>query len=263
MPQSLAALEAKRSDLLQQFVGLGDLRPGSISAVVRRCGKPNCHCAKPDDPGHDPQLRLLHKVGGKSVAESFASPASFRKSAARSRRVPSDAEPEPRTDRPQRAGLPLAAGRARGGGLDRAGRRTSIAIHQEVAREIGALVHRVFVERRDRGGLDLEAVEMALRSALHGAGDRAFAMQFVVRVQAGSTEYANLINLTTGTATFTMTRDVYNSFTMLIQKMGFNVAELGNTDGIVMLQITGVQLYDPTNGMVTMTITTPLQGICQ
>ena len=74
---------------------------------------------------------------------------------------------------------------------------------------------------------------------------------------------ANLINLTTGTATFTVTRDANNSFTMLIQKMGFNVAELGNTDGIVTLQITGVQLYDPTNGMVTMTITTPLQGICQ
>jgi hypothetical protein len=84
-------------------------------------------------------------------------------------------------------------------------------------------------------------------------GDRVFAVQFVVRVQAGSTEYANLINLTTGTATFTMTRDANNSFTMLIQKMGFNVAELGNTDGIVTLQITGVQLYDPTNGMVTMT----------
>ena len=74
-------------------------------------------------------------------------------------------------------------------------------------------------------------------------GDRAFAVQFVVRVQAGSTEYSNLINLTTGTATFTVTRDANNSFTMLIQKMGFSVAELGNTDGIVTLQITGVQLY--------------------
>lgn len=79
MPQPLSALEARRSDLLQQFIGLGDLRPGSISAVVRRCGKPNCHCVKPDDPGHDPQLRLVRKVNGKSVAESFASPASFRK----------------------------------------------------------------------------------------------------------------------------------------------------------------------------------------
>jgi hypothetical protein len=79
MLQSLTALEAKRSDILQQLMELGDLRPGSISAVVRRCGKPNCHCAKPNDPGHDPQLRLVRKVNGKSVAESFASPASFRK----------------------------------------------------------------------------------------------------------------------------------------------------------------------------------------
>src|ERR1035438_2762348 len=79
MLQSLTALEAKRSDILQQFMELGDLRPGSISAVVRRCGKPNCNCAKPNDPGHDPQLRLVRKVNGKSVAESFASPASFRK----------------------------------------------------------------------------------------------------------------------------------------------------------------------------------------
>ena len=94
-------------------------------------------------------------------------------------------------------------------------------------------------------------------------GDRAFTLQFVVRVQAGSTEYANLINQTTGTATFTMTRDANNSFSMLVQKMGFAVAELGNTDGIVTLQVTGVQLYDPTNGLVTMTITTPQQGIAQ
>jgi hypothetical protein len=79
MPQSLPALEAKRSGILQQLLALGDLRPGSITAVARRCGKRNCHCAKPDDPGHDPQLRLIRKVNGKSVAESFASPALFRK----------------------------------------------------------------------------------------------------------------------------------------------------------------------------------------
>ena len=79
MSQSLPTLEAKRSGILQQLVTLGDLRPGSISAAVRRCGKPNCHCAKPDDPGHDPQLRLVRKVNGKSVAESFTGAASFRK----------------------------------------------------------------------------------------------------------------------------------------------------------------------------------------
>jgi hypothetical protein len=94
-------------------------------------------------------------------------------------------------------------------------------------------------------------------------GDRAFNVQYVVRVASGSTEYASLIALTTGTSTITFTRDSSNSFTMLIQKMAFQTAELSNTDGIVTLQITGSQLYDPTNGLVTMTIVTPQNGICQ
>jgi hypothetical protein len=55
MPNSLSELEAERSKILRHFTSLGDLRPGSICAVPRRCGKPSCHCAKPDDPGHDPQ----------------------------------------------------------------------------------------------------------------------------------------------------------------------------------------------------------------
>ena len=94
-------------------------------------------------------------------------------------------------------------------------------------------------------------------------GDRVFGITMVVRVQAGSSEYADLIAQTTGTATITFTRDVNNSFSMVIQKMGFNVAELSNTDGIATLQITGVQLYDATNGLVTMSITTPQGAICQ
>lgn len=79
MPDSLLALEAERSQILRQISTLGDLRPGSICAVSRRCGKPTCHCAKPKDPGHDPQLRLTYKVGGKTMAESFATPAAFHK----------------------------------------------------------------------------------------------------------------------------------------------------------------------------------------
>jgi hypothetical protein len=82
LPDSLPALEAQRSQILRQISALGDLRPGSISAVVRRCGKPTCHCAKPDDPGHAPQLRLTRTVNGKTVAESFASPTAFRKAQA-------------------------------------------------------------------------------------------------------------------------------------------------------------------------------------
>ena len=79
MSDDLATLEAQRSHLLEQFLALGDLRPGSITAVVRRCGKPSCHCAKPHDPGHDPQFRLTRRVAGKSVTETFPNPAAFRK----------------------------------------------------------------------------------------------------------------------------------------------------------------------------------------
>jgi hypothetical protein len=79
MPDSLPELEAARSKILHQFSTLGDLRPGSICAVVRRCGKPTCHCAKPKDAGHDPQMRLTRRVGGKTVAESFPTPGAWRK----------------------------------------------------------------------------------------------------------------------------------------------------------------------------------------
>ena len=79
MSPSLAALEANRSQLLHQFQSLGDLRPGSITAVARSCGKPTCHCAQPNDPGHDPQFRLTRRLDGKTVTESFPSPAALRK----------------------------------------------------------------------------------------------------------------------------------------------------------------------------------------
>jgi hypothetical protein len=79
MPNDLATLETQRSKLLEEFLGLRDLRPGSITAVTRRCGKPSCHCAKHNDPGHDPQFRLTRRVSGKTVTESFPNPTALRK----------------------------------------------------------------------------------------------------------------------------------------------------------------------------------------
>src|SRR5438046_10738024 len=57
---------AFRSDA--EFARLSDLRPGSVSGIVRRCGKPTCHCAQPEDPGHGPSLRLTYKLQGKLLA---------------------------------------------------------------------------------------------------------------------------------------------------------------------------------------------------
>src|SRR5215469_1507391 len=79
MSNDLASLESQRSQLLEDFLGLGDLRPGSITAVTRRCGKPSCHCAKHNDPGHDPQFRLTRRVSGRTVTESFPNPTALRK----------------------------------------------------------------------------------------------------------------------------------------------------------------------------------------
>src|SRR5208282_4082523 len=56
------------------------------------------------------------------------------------------------------------------GRLDRAGKKTAAAIHQEVAREINQLLGRIFAQRRKDGRTDLEAIETAVRSALHRAG---------------------------------------------------------------------------------------------
>jgi hypothetical protein len=55
MSLPLADLEAARTKLLQQFLSL-HFRPGTVSAVPRRCGKPKCRCAQPNGEGH-PQLR--------------------------------------------------------------------------------------------------------------------------------------------------------------------------------------------------------------
>jgi hypothetical protein len=77
MPAALAALETDRSKLLEEFLRLGDLRHGSIIATVRKCGKPICHCAKPNDPFHAPQFRLYPQSGRKNCVQCFPTPAAL------------------------------------------------------------------------------------------------------------------------------------------------------------------------------------------
>jgi hypothetical protein len=72
-------MEARRSELLQAIANLNDMRPGSIVGAVWRCGKPNCHCAQADHPGHGPNLRLTYKWNGKTVTEALPTAAAVRK----------------------------------------------------------------------------------------------------------------------------------------------------------------------------------------
>jgi hypothetical protein len=63
----LAGLEAERARLYAELGGVGDFRRGTLSAVFRKCGKPNCRCAQPGGRGHGPQWNLTRWAGGKTV----------------------------------------------------------------------------------------------------------------------------------------------------------------------------------------------------
>jgi hypothetical protein len=79
VPESLTALEQERSSILQEMVRLPDFRSGSITTTSGTCGKPNCRCHRPNQTGHGPNFRLTRKVEGKTVTETFATPAELRK----------------------------------------------------------------------------------------------------------------------------------------------------------------------------------------
>lgn len=77
--ETIPQLEDQRVQVVQAIGGLGDFRRGSITSITGRCGKANCHCHRPGHPGHGPNFRLTRKVQGKTVSETFSSPAALRK----------------------------------------------------------------------------------------------------------------------------------------------------------------------------------------
>jgi len=79
MPELLDELEQQRSSIFQEIVRLPDFRSGSITATRGTCGKPTCHCHQPHHPGHGPNFRLTRKRNGKTVTETFATPAERQK----------------------------------------------------------------------------------------------------------------------------------------------------------------------------------------
>src|SRR5260370_10638000 len=79
MPDPLFDLENRRAAVQMQIARLGDMRSGSITGTGGRCGNPNCHCHQAGDAGHGPYYRLTRKVNGKTVTETFSSPAGLAK----------------------------------------------------------------------------------------------------------------------------------------------------------------------------------------
>jgi len=71
MLDSIQSLERRRSEIAQQISGLGDFRPGSVTAIRKKCGKSNCCCVEEQHPGHGPHWRLTYKVDGRTQTESL------------------------------------------------------------------------------------------------------------------------------------------------------------------------------------------------
>ena len=64
---SLLELEAERERLYAQLAVVGDFRRGSVTENYRRCGKPNCACARPDHPGHGPRFLWTRTIWGRKT----------------------------------------------------------------------------------------------------------------------------------------------------------------------------------------------------
>jgi hypothetical protein len=79
MLKSLETLEQQRTAIVEQIGQLDDFRGGSITPTQGRCGKLNCRCHQPNQPGHGPNLRLTFKVEGKTVTESLPHPTAVNK----------------------------------------------------------------------------------------------------------------------------------------------------------------------------------------
>lgn len=59
-------LSRRRIELLEQISQIKDMRSGTLLPRFRKCGKPNCHCAKDGSPGHGPSWSLTKDINGKT-----------------------------------------------------------------------------------------------------------------------------------------------------------------------------------------------------
>lgn len=87
-------------------------------------------------------------------------------------------------------------------------------------------------------------------------GDREASLKFVARFESGSTELTKLRNQTTGTAVISLQGALisgtdYHSMSVTFHKVGFRTAVVGDTDGIVTVEVECRPMWDETNGLLT------------
>lgn len=73
-------LRQRKHKVMRQLQLTGELLPGCLTQTHRRCGRPTCRCAAPDDPGH-PIWFLTFMSGGKRRVERI--PAEWAQAVAR------------------------------------------------------------------------------------------------------------------------------------------------------------------------------------
>lgn len=61
---SVRQLEELRSLMLDRIGAVPEFRRGSLQVGYRRCGKPNCRCARPGEQGHGPRGLWTRTVKG-------------------------------------------------------------------------------------------------------------------------------------------------------------------------------------------------------
>jgi hypothetical protein len=66
---NLRALESRRAEVLERIRSLGDMRRGTLTERFLPCGKPGCHCTRPESRGHGPKYSLTWKLRGKTKTE--------------------------------------------------------------------------------------------------------------------------------------------------------------------------------------------------
>jgi hypothetical protein len=67
----------------------------------------------------------------------------------------------------------------------------------------------------------------------------------------GSGELAKLKSQTEGTAVIVLSFDANNSLTLTYQRLTFSMVDLGDTGGIVTVQVTCLPMWHVTNGLLT------------
>lgn len=107
-----------------------------------------------------------------------------------------------------------------------------------------------------------DAASGAIRGRLE-VGDRELALKFTARFENGSTELVKLKALTEGTAVITLTYDTNNNLSLTFQRLVFSVVDLGETDGIVTVEVTCQPLMHTTNGLLTAVAKVAVNGIAE